>query len=74
MTKLGNFRRPADSSELQWTIGSLKNNSEPLIDELVELFTKQMTEMATNKKEVQLGEWLAYASLSQPLTKRTYNN
>ncbi|KAF2145342.1 uncharacterized protein K452DRAFT_283700 [Aplosporella prunicola CBS 121167] len=44
----------------QWTIGSLKNHSEPLIDDLVKLFTKQMTELATTKKEVQLGEWLAW--------------
>ncbi|OAP61369.1 hypothetical protein AYL99_03572 [Fonsecaea erecta] len=43
----------------QWTIGSLKNNWEPRIDDLVRLFIRKMTEKAQTQETVLLSERVA---------------
>jgi hypothetical protein len=46
----------------QWSIGSLKNNWEPRIDDQVQLFVEKMTERAEKGDQVILSDKVAYVA------------
>lgn len=59
--KLGYGRCPScfPLNTLQWSIGSLKNNWEPRIDELITLFIEKMSEFASAQEEVIISDKVA---------------
>jgi hypothetical protein len=47
-----------------WSIGSLKNEWEPRIDDQVQLFVEKMNEHATAKDKICLSDKVAYGCLT----------